>query len=45
MAPAGADAAALVYVDAGLPAPGRSWFETAPRELVTALPPREPSQR
>lgn len=28
---------ALVYVDAGLPAPGRSWFQTAPAELVDQL--------
>ena len=28
---------ALLYVDAGLPYPGRSWFETAPGELVAHL--------
>jgi pimeloyl-ACP methyl ester carboxylesterase len=28
---------ALVYVDAGLPYPGRTWFETAPVDLVTRL--------
>lgn len=28
---------ALLYVDAGLPYPGRSWFETAPAELVARL--------
>ena len=27
----------LVYVDAGLPYPGRSWFQTAPRQLVEHL--------
>lgn len=29
--------AALIYVDAGLPYPGRSWFETAPADLVEHL--------
>ena len=28
---------ALVFVDAGLPYPGRSWFETAPPDLVDRL--------
>jgi pimeloyl-ACP methyl ester carboxylesterase len=28
---------ALVYVDAGLPYPGHSWFETAPPDLVARL--------
>jgi pimeloyl-ACP methyl ester carboxylesterase len=28
---------ALVYVDAGLPYPGRSWFEAAPAQLVDRL--------
>lgn len=28
---------ALIYVDAGLPYPGRSWFQTAPPELVDQL--------
>jgi hypothetical protein len=28
---------ALVYVDAGLPYPGRSWFETAPAQLTDHL--------
>jgi hypothetical protein len=27
----------LLYVDAGLPYPGRSWFQTAPRDLVDHL--------
>jgi pimeloyl-ACP methyl ester carboxylesterase len=40
--PAFADAledeiAGLVYVDAGLPTPGRSWRETVPAELYTSL--------
>ncbi|MBO0891072.1 MAG: hypothetical protein J2P14_09155, partial [Acidothermales bacterium] len=31
--------AAAVFVDAGLPHPGRSWFDTAPAELVDQLRP------
>jgi pimeloyl-ACP methyl ester carboxylesterase len=33
----GAPVAALIYVDAGLPYPGRTWFETAPADLVDRL--------
>jgi pimeloyl-ACP methyl ester carboxylesterase len=36
-AAAAAPVRALLYVDAGLPYPGRSWFETAPAELVAHL--------
>jgi hypothetical protein len=33
----GAPVAGLVYADAGLPHPGRTWFETAPAELAEHL--------
>jgi pimeloyl-ACP methyl ester carboxylesterase len=33
----GAPVRALVYVDAGLPYPGRSWFDTAPTQLTEQL--------
>jgi pimeloyl-ACP methyl ester carboxylesterase len=36
-AAAGGGVRALVYVDAGLPHPGRSWFQTAPPDLVDRL--------
>lgn len=36
------DAAGLVFLDAGLPTPGRSWRETVPAELYTALRARAP---